>query len=97
LNETVNIMKLSGIALFFALFGVGAHAFADEADSTNATRQPPVENYAYGMKPDIQKVISITDIGNECGPVPAQMTYEDSEGQRHVMEYQVMGSGCSNG
>lgn len=90
-------MKLSGIALFFALFGVGAHAFADEADSTSATSQPSVENYTYSMKPDIQKVISISDTGDQCGPGPVQMTYEDSQGQRHIMQYQVMGSGCSNG
>jgi len=25
------------------------------------------------------------------------MTYEDSSGQRHVLQYQVMGAGCSNG
>lgn len=90
-------MKLSSIALFFALVGVGAHAFADEADTTNATSNPPVESYTYGMKPDIQKVISISETGDQCGPVPAQMTYEDSQGQRHVMQYQVMGTGCSNG
>ncbi|MGF6110269.1 DUF2790 domain-containing protein [Pseudomonas frederiksbergensis] len=90
-------MKLSNIALFFALVGVGAHAFADDADSTDATRQPPAESYAYGMNLDIQKVIAITDTGDQCGPVPAQMTYEDSHGQRHILQYQVMGTGCSNG
>jgi len=25
------------------------------------------------------------------------MTYEDSNGQKHILEYRVMGNGCSNG
>ncbi|RON57851.1 DUF2790 domain-containing protein [Pseudomonas frederiksbergensis] len=90
-------MKLSSIALFFALVGVGAHAVADDANAPAATSQPPVESYAYGMKLDIQKIISITDTADQCGPVPTQMTYEDSQGKRHVMQYQIMGTGCSNG
>jgi hypothetical protein len=56
-----------------------------------------VETYAYGMKLDIQKVIATSDTGEQCGPVPVQMTYEDSHGQQHVLQYQIMGTGCSNG
>jgi len=26
-----------------------------------------------------------------------QMTYEDHQGQRHTLQYSVMGNGCSNG
>jgi hypothetical protein len=29
--------------------------------------------------------------------VPARLTYEDSNGQRHVLQYQVMGNGCTGG
>jgi len=29
--------------------------------------------------------------------VPAQMTYEDSKGERHTIEYQVWGNGCTGG
>jgi len=93
LDDTVNIMKLSGIALFFALVTAGTHAFADEA----ATGNTAVETYAYGMNLDIQKVIATSDTGDQCGPVPVQMTYEDSHGQQHVLQYQIMGTGCSNG
>jgi hypothetical protein len=92
LDETVNIMKLSSAAIFLALIGIGAPAFADDAASTT-----PVESYSYGMKLDIQKVISISDTADTCGPVPTQMTYEDSKGQRHILQYSVMGTGCSNG
>jgi len=25
------------------------------------------------------------------------MTYQDSQGKQHILQYEVMGSGCSNG
>jgi len=70
---------------------------AAQPPATAATSQPPVETYTYATKLDIQRVITISDIADECRPVPAQMTYEDSQGQRRVLQYQVMGTGCSNG
>jgi hypothetical protein len=93
LNETVNIMNLAKVAIFLALGGLGAPAFAGEAPTTTT----PVEPYTYSTELDIHKVITVADIPNECGPVSAQMIYEDSSGQRHVLQYQVMGTGCSNG
>jgi hypothetical protein len=36
-------------------------------------------------------------VPNVCAVVPMRMTYLDSQGQQHVMAYQVMGNGCSNG
>ncbi|WP_213941293.1 DUF2790 domain-containing protein [Pseudomonas sp. dw_612] len=85
-------MKLSSAAILFALLGIGTPAFADDAPGNT-----PVESYSYGMKLDIQKIISISDTADKCGPVPTQMTYEDSQGQRHILEYSIMGTGCSNG
>lgn len=93
----MTMMNISKIALLLVLGSVGAHAFADESHSTAATSQIPVETYTYATKLDIGKVITISDIADECGPVPVQMTYEDSHGQRHILQYQVMGTGCSNG
>jgi hypothetical protein len=90
----MNILK---IAAFLTLGGIAAQAFAGESHSTTATSKTPVEIYTYETKLDIDKVIAITEIPDECGPVPVQMTYEDSRGQQHVMQYQVMGTGCSNG
>lgn len=83
--------------MFLALGVLGTQAFAGESHSTSADSKTPVETYTYDTKLDIQKVIAVTDIPDQCGPVPAQMTYEDSHGQRHVLQYQVMGTGCSNG
>ncbi|MBI3905485.1 MULTISPECIES: DUF2790 domain-containing protein [Pseudomonas] len=90
-------MKLLKIALLLALGTTGTQAFADDSHSTAATSQPQVETYTYGTRLDIKRVIDVSEIANECGPVPAHMTYEDSQGQRRTIEYQVMGSGCSNG
>jgi len=93
----VNKMKTLKIAVLLAFAGIGAHAFADDGHSTNATSKTPVDIYTYETKLDIKKVINITEIPDECKPVPVQMTYEDSHDQQHVMQYQVMGTGCSNG
>ncbi len=57
----------------------------------------PVEHYSYAQHLDIAHVISTSDVADVCAVVPVRMTYEDSKGQRHMLEYHVMGSGCSNG
>lgn len=77
-------------ALPALLFGVFcAAAMADEP--------LPVEQYSYTQHLDISHVISISEIANVCAVVPVRMTYEDSKGQKHILEYRVMGNGCSNG
>lgn len=93
----MNGMNISKVAIFLALGFLGSQAFAEESQAKAHAPQASVETYSYGAKLDIKKVIAVSDIPNECGPVPAQMTYEDSKGQRHVLQYQVIGTGCSNG
>jgi hypothetical protein len=83
-------MKFEKIALLLVLGGIGAQAFA--ADET-----AQVEAYNSASQLDIAHVVSISDTANQCGAVPVQMTYDDSNGAQHVVQYQVMGSGCSNG
>ncbi|MFJ7885445.1 DUF2790 domain-containing protein [Pseudomonas sp. NPDC096917] len=56
---------------------------------------PAPEQYTYGTKLDIAKVISMSEVPQVCEVVPAKMIYEDHQGQRHVLEYKVMGDGCS--
>ena len=85
-------MNMKKLAVVLVLGSLGAHAFADTAETKNI----PVETYGYSTKLDIEHVISITDPANECAPVPVQMTYEDSHGKRHVLQYQTMGTGCTN-
>jgi hypothetical protein len=77
-------------ALLVLIFGVFcAAAMADEP--------LPVEPYSYAQHLDIAHVISISEAADVCAVVPVRMTCRDSKGQQHILEYQVMGSGCSNG
>jgi hypothetical protein len=56
-----------------------------------------VEQYSYSRDLDVVKIISMDEIPNVCEVVPARMTYEDSKGHKHILEYRVMGNGCSSG
>lgn len=67
-------------------------AYAQEASVT-----PEVTQYSYGMHLDIAHVVKVTPVADVCGPTPVQMTYSDSKGDVHVMEYNVTGTGCMNG
>ncbi|MCE5980618.1 MULTISPECIES: DUF2790 domain-containing protein [Pseudomonas] len=78
-----------------ALVAMSSFAMADEINS--AAAQPVVEQYDYSTNLDIAKVISLSTIPNVCEVVPATMTYEDHQGQRHTIAYRAMGDGCSNG
>ncbi|WP_339429934.1 DUF2790 domain-containing protein [Pseudomonas taetrolens] len=67
------------------------------ADKLKVAEQLEVEHYTYATDLDIAKVISVSPAADVCDVVPAQMTYEDHQGQRHILEYRIMGNGCSNG
>ncbi|WP_028628387.1 MULTISPECIES: DUF2790 domain-containing protein [Pseudomonas] len=58
---------------------------------------PEVRHYKYGMNLDIAKVVSVTPSSSACGVGPARMTYEDSRGELHTIEYRVQGFGCPHG
>lgn len=64
------------------------------AQQTSAA--PQVTPYVYGMHLDIAHVIDITQAADVCGPVPVQMTYKDSHGDTRILEYSVIGRGCTN-
>lgn len=81
--------------IVLALLAFSTLAAAD--DVKVAPQQPAVEHYTYATDLDIATVISVTPIADVCEVVPAQMIYEDHQGQRHILEYRVMGNGCSNG
>jgi len=88
-------MKVSMLVL--ALCGFSTLAMAEESSAKVEQQQARVEQYTYSSHPDIAKVISVSEVPDVCAVVPARMTYLDSKGQQHVMAYQVMGNGCSNG
>ncbi|SDH38316.1 DUF2790 domain-containing protein [Pseudomonas panipatensis] len=83
--------------VILALASFSSLALAEQASAGTQPQSPAVEQYTYGMKLDVAHVVSTTDVSNQCGIVPAQMTYENSQGQRHTVEYQVWGNGCSGG
>lgn len=73
-------------------------ALADEAPTELAGHNAPiVEDYTYSTHLDVAKVLSMSEVPNVCEVVPAKMEYEDSHGQRHILNYKIMGNGCSNG
>ncbi|EKT4455422.1 DUF2790 domain-containing protein [Pseudomonas putida] len=76
---------------------LGSLCGAAMAGEAKDAEQIPVEQYSYSQHLDIARVISMSEVPNVCEVVPARMTYEDSKGQRHILEYRVMGNGCSNG
>ncbi|AZL75060.1 DUF2790 domain-containing protein [Pseudomonas sichuanensis] len=76
---------------------LGSLCGAALAGEAKDAEQIPVEQYSYSQHLDIARVISMSEVPNVCEVVPARMTYEDSQGQKHILEYRVMGNGCSNG
>ncbi|WP_416426477.1 DUF2790 domain-containing protein [Pseudomonas sp. App30] len=83
-------MKTLVIAALVA-FSTVAGAATLPAASNNS-----VQEYTYGTHLDIAKVVSMTSIPDVCEVVPAKMTYLDHQGERHTIEYRVMGNGCEN-
>ncbi|MEO8419261.1 MAG: DUF2790 domain-containing protein [Methylophilaceae bacterium] len=67
------------------------------AYAQEAIAPPKAVSFAYGMSLNIAKVmIGISPAANVCAAKPDQMTYRDSQGETHVLEYSVLGTGCSN-
>ena len=87
--------------IVFALITGCTTAMAGEVPDTEKAAidtqvSMPVEQYRYGMNLDIARVVAVDAIPAVCEVVPARMTYDDSDGKRHVLEYRVMGNGCTN-
>lgn len=83
-------------ALTLALFGFSSMAMAQGGGVSTDDNSILVEQYSYGMRLDVAKVISRSDVPDVCNVVPARMTYDDSQGKRHILAYQILGTGCSN-
>jgi hypothetical protein len=78
--------------LFLALSMTASFsAVAQDAASTTE-----VVHYKYGMHLDVVKIINITEAAPICAPTPVQMTYEDSQGKTRILEYSLIGGGCTN-
>ena len=73
--------------IVLALAGFSTLAAAGEVQDVNAS----------ATELDVANVISMDSVPDTCGVAPMHMTYEDHQGQRHTLQYSVMGNGCSNG
>lgn len=78
--------------LFLALSVTASlSTYTQEANAT-----PVVDTYKYGMHLDVAHVVEISPPADVCGPTPVRMTYNDSYGKKHILEYRVIGTGCTN-
>ncbi|KIU53569.1 hypothetical protein B8W70_00685 [Pseudomonas sp. 1239] len=69
-------------------------ATARYAQSTKKP-MPEVEDYAYGIKLDVSKLVYVSPNVRQCGSVNSMMSYEDSKGELHMVRYLVNGE-CIN-
>ena len=90
-------MSFAKIAMCIVMGSVLAPAFADGHRPAETADNTTVETYTYSTPLDIQKVISVTDVSDKCGATPVRMTYQDVQGQQHVIEYRGVGIACTNG
>ncbi|AHF67536.1 MULTISPECIES: DUF2790 domain-containing protein [Gammaproteobacteria] len=51
---------------------------------------PVIQNYAYGMKLDVAKVVIKTPAPGDCGINYKFMTYEDSQGDLNTLSYKAI-------
>lgn len=62
--------------------------------AANGKKPPELIHYRYGMRLDVARVISITSTKASCDVMPAQMNFEDSNGDVKILEYRTAGVGC---
>lgn len=87
-------MRMIPLALV-ALLGLAPLAQAQQQPyGPNPDSKSLRQHYVEGRL-DIARVIYKTDLWSACGIVPARLVYEDSQGERHTVEYKAWGSGCS--
>lgn len=80
-----NAIKIMLLATVSTISGLG---FASQAEEPR-TKSPATHQL------DVARVISIQpERSHHCSVQANRMVYEDSKGQRHEVQYKVMGTGC---
>lgn len=66
--------------------------------AAQATQAPTPVDYRYGMPLDIAKVLDMREPATDyqCKVVVATMTYLDSRGQEHALNYRKLSTECSS-
>jgi hypothetical protein len=86
-----------------ALIPIATAALADTStqprplQAVEQSITPVEEDYSYSAHLDIARVRSVDDVSDICGITPVKMTYDDSQGQTHILRYMMMGGGCNSG
>ncbi|NWD77405.1 DUF2790 domain-containing protein [Pseudomonas gingeri] len=66
--------------------------------SARAEAQVQPQTYTYGTSLDVHKVLSMTEEeGAACSVINARMTYLDSQGQEHILDYRKFADRCNEG
>lgn len=73
----------------YLVIGVLSFAAISAQADEKANVQSP-EHYQYGMKLDIAKVVAQSEGVEVNGIIPMQLTYLDSRGGRHTVQYDVL-------
>lgn len=96
-DNIMNIKKNVSSVIFASLVGLFFAANASAAVQDSDLSKVNFQDYKYGMKLDVKKVISIKEGKGNCEVVTDKMIYQDSEGHVKGVAYQVLSGGCSNG
>lgn len=73
-----------------------AEAATSHYAQSSGKPMPQLEDYRYGMKLDVAKLVYSTPGVRHCGNVQSMMSYEDSKGDLHMVRYLVEGECLSN-
>ncbi|CAD5109480.1 DUF2790 domain-containing protein [Zestomonas carbonaria] len=90
-------MKRSGILALAMLLAASPLAMAKGVASLAELDGDQVQQYRYGMKLDIAKVLEFSPRGGRCEVGPMRMKYLDSQGEVRVLEYRSGGLNCTRG
>ncbi|RRV10162.1 DUF2790 domain-containing protein [Pseudomonas sp. v388] len=83
--------KNLSLASLFAVLSLGSLA-------ANAQDSVKPHSYMYGDHLDIAKVLSIKEgTSADCGVVNARLTYLDSAGMTHAVDYRAINQNCNQG
>ncbi|ROM94649.1 DUF2790 domain-containing protein [Pseudomonas brassicacearum] len=82
-------MKLLTLGLA-TLLATGS-AFAGTSDTSAVIH----DRTGFFVHLDVAKVLSMTDISDQCDVTPARLDYLDHQGREHVLDYSVQGR-CTN-
>ncbi|MHA6195633.1 DUF2790 domain-containing protein [Pseudomonas wadenswilerensis] len=66
--------------------------------AAQAAQTPAPVDYHYGMRLDIARVLDMREPATDyqCKVVVATMTYLDSQGQEHALNYRKLSTECSS-